>query len=35
VVRKQALTDQANCALVASQPELEKKLDELQREAGR
>ena len=34
VVRKQALSDQANCALVASLPELQKKLDELQREAA-
>ncbi len=33
-VRKEAQTDKANCALVASLPELEKKLDELQRQAG-
>jgi len=32
-VRKQALMDQANCALVASLPDLQKKLDEMQREA--
>jgi hypothetical protein len=34
MVRKQALTDQANCALVASLPALQKKLDELLREAA-
>jgi hypothetical protein len=33
-VRKQALTDKSNCALVASLPELEKKLEELQQQAA-
>jgi|GEM_PF-1500687 hypothetical protein len=33
-VKKQALTDKANCALVASLPELEKKLDALQGQAA-
>ncbi len=33
-VRKQALADKANCALVASLPELQKKLDDLQRQAA-
>ncbi len=33
-VRKQALADKANCALVASLPELQKKLDELQRQTA-
>jgi len=32
-VRKQALSDKANCALVASLPDLQKKLEELQRAA--
>jgi hypothetical protein len=33
-VKKQAVTDKANCALVASLPELEKKLDALQGQAA-
>jgi hypothetical protein len=33
-VQKQAGLDKANCALVASLPELQKKLDDLQREAA-
>jgi hypothetical protein len=33
-VNKQAATDKANCALVASLPELEKKLDELQQQSA-
>jgi hypothetical protein len=33
-VSKQALTDQANCALVASLPDLQKKLEELQSAAA-
>jgi hypothetical protein len=33
-VRKEALQDQANCALVASLPELQKKLDDLQQAAA-
>ncbi len=33
-VRKQALSDKANCALVASLPDLQKKLDELQHAAA-
>jgi len=33
-VQKQALQDQANCALVASLPELQKKLQELQQQAA-
>ena len=33
-VQKQAATDRSNCALVASLPELQKKLDDLQREAA-
>jgi hypothetical protein len=33
-VRKQAASDQANCALVASLPDLQKRLDELQRQAA-
>ncbi len=33
-VKKQAVTDQANCALVASLPDLQKKLDELQQQAA-
>ncbi len=33
-VRKQALSDKANCALVASLPDLQKKLDELQQQAA-
>jgi hypothetical protein len=33
-VRKQALADKANCALVASLPDLEKKLGELQQQAA-
>ncbi len=32
--QKQAVTDQANCALVASLPELQKKLQELQQQAA-
>jgi hypothetical protein len=34
-VQKQAVTDQANCALVSSLPFLQKKLKELDRRAGR
>jgi len=33
-VRKQALDDKANCALVASLPDLQKQLDELQKQAA-
>ena len=33
-VRKQALDDKANCALVASLPELQKKLDDLQQQTA-
>jgi hypothetical protein len=33
-VQKQAALDKANCALVASLPQLQKELDELQRQAG-
>jgi hypothetical protein len=33
-VRKQALTDKANCALVASLPDLQKQLDQLQQQAA-
>lgn len=33
-VREQAIKDQANCALVASLPEMQKKLEELQRQAA-
>lgn len=33
-VQKQAASDQANCALAASLPELEKKLDELEKKAA-
>ena len=33
-VRKQAHDDQANCALVASLPDLQKKLEELQQQAA-
>jgi hypothetical protein len=33
-VKKQALTDQSNCALVASLPDLEKKLEQLQQQAA-
>jgi hypothetical protein len=33
-VQKQALTDQANCALVASLPDLQKKLQQLQQAAA-
>ena len=33
-VRKQAVSDQANCALVASLPDLQKKLDALQQQAA-
>jgi hypothetical protein len=33
-VRKEALQDQANCALVASLPELQKKLEDLQQQSA-
>jgi hypothetical protein len=33
-VQKEAATDQANCALVAKLPELQKQLEDLQRQAG-
>ena len=33
-VRKQALDDKANCALVASLPDLQKQLDDLQKQAA-
>ncbi len=33
-VRKQAAADKANCALVASLPELQKRLDQLQQQAA-
>jgi hypothetical protein len=32
-VKRQAVSDQANCALVASLPDLERKLDELQKQS--
>ena len=33
-VKKQAITDRANCALVAGLPEFQRKLDELQQQAA-
>ena len=33
-VQEEAVTDQANCALVASLPDLQKKLQSLQQQAG-
>jgi len=33
-VKKQAIDDQANCALVASLPELQKRLEDLQKQAA-
>lgn len=34
VIKKEAVSDQATCALVASLPDLQKKLDNLQQQAG-